>query len=86
VTLFPQGHEPVAYIENEPINTLTDAEYNVVQSLLKAGIRGLSLKQFKDRSGHPSARDILRGLRDDSELWRSVTSNAVKRGGSYRIY
>jgi hypothetical protein len=86
VILFPQGHEPVAYVENQPVRTLTDTQYNVVHALLRAGMRGLSLKQFKRDSGHPSARDILSRLRSESELWRSVISTAAKRGGSYRIY
>jgi hypothetical protein len=86
VILFPQGHDPAVYIDNEPIKMLTEPQHNVVHSLLKAGIRGLSLKQLKDRSGHPSARDILRTLRERSELWRSVISMAGKRGVSYRIY
>ncbi len=66
-------------------STLTPQQYNVIQSLLEAGERGLNKDELVTKSGHSDARGILSRLAESDDDWRQVISMAGKTNGRYRI-
>jgi len=82
VILVGQGEQVI--VNGEPKDTLTEAQYNVVQALLEAGSNGLSKDQLVQKSGHGDAVRVLKRLASDSD-WASVIGLAGKPGGRYRI-
>jgi len=62
VQLFRQNHDPVALIDGKPASPLSEAEYNVVQTLLEAEGNSLTNAELSKRSGHTDARKFLERL------------------------
>jgi len=84
VQLFRQNHDPVALIDGKPASPLTEAQYNVVQTLLEAGENGLTKDELDRRSGHTDARKILGRLADKQD-WAQVIPLPGTSGKRYRI-
>ena len=85
VKLFEFGTVPVALVDDEQIEKLSEAQFNVVQTLLQAGAKGLTKDELVRKSGHTDARGILRRLADSDERWENVISFAEAVGRGYRI-
>jgi hypothetical protein len=64
---------------------LTNAQYDVVNTLLDAGKRGLSKDELAQKSRHQDALGVVRRLRRNDPDWASVIQMAGKPGGRYRI-
>jgi hypothetical protein len=64
---------------------LTIAQYDVVNTVLDAGERGLSKDELVQKSRHEDALGVLRRLRRNDPDWASVIQMAGKPGGRYRI-
>jgi hypothetical protein len=64
---------------------LTDAQYDVVEALLKAGNRGLSKDRLTERSGRADSLGALRRLQSSDPDWAAVIHFPGRPGGGYRI-
>lgn len=73
------------YLRGEEAPPLTDPQYNVINTLLDAGPRGLNKDELVKKSGHADAVKILKRVAKLSDNWRSVIGLAGKPGGRYRI-
>ena len=85
VKLFSQDSVPVALIDQEGVETLTGAQYDVVKALLDAGERGLSKRKLENESGHSDACNILKRLFNADERWSRVGRLAGGAWKGYRI-
>jgi hypothetical protein len=74
---------PVVNGDTKPF--LTQAEYNILMTLEKAGLRGLSKDDLDEKSGHREARKYLKNLAKDPD-WASVILFPEQKGrGGYRL-
>jgi len=64
---------------------LTSAQYDVVQTLLQAGSKGLSKDELPNKSKHGDAVRILGRIAAIDADWKAVVGLAGKPGGRYRI-
>lgn len=83
VTLREPYERPL--VQGQEVDFLTDAQYDVIQTLLEAGPQGLKKDDLDYKSGHPDARKILKRLHDSSPLWQSVISLPKRKGLRYRL-
>lgn len=84
VVLYGPGKQPVVLGKKKPV--LSQAQYNVVQTLLPAGEAGLSKDEFESKSGHQDARRILKRLFDSDPDWAEVIHLPGRKGKRYRIF
>jgi hypothetical protein len=81
--LFKQG-EPIELC-GRPHPKVTVAQYNVLMTLCIADEAGLTKDELSDKSGHPSARQILTDLLEADARWTEVIQMAGVTGGGYRV-
>ncbi len=82
VLLFGRNDSPV--VDGKPKPLLTKAQYDVIRTLIEAGLVGLSKDQLIFASKHGGAVTTLRHLRDDSD-WADVLPLPGRPGRGYRI-
>jgi hypothetical protein len=80
LVLGPRSGRPS--IDGRAKDRLTRTQYDVVEVLVAAGARGLSLDEFTMRTRHGDWRGILRRLRQDPD-WAAVIRMAGRPGGRY---
>jgi hypothetical protein len=64
---------------------LSDAQYDVISTLLKVNDKGLGKDQLASQSGHGDAVRVLKRLSRADEDWRNVIVLPGKTGGRYRL-
>jgi hypothetical protein len=82
LVLGPRSGQP--QIGGRAKKRLTRPQYDVVEALVKAGEKGLSLDELKTKSKHNGAREILARLRKDPD-WAAVILMAGTPGGRYYV-
>jgi hypothetical protein len=85
VKLFGPGEQPI--VNNNKVAILTEARYDVVQTLLEAGESGLSKDDLDKKSGHSTAHKLLKAVAKSSPEWAKVIQLPGKggMGKHYRI-
>lgn len=85
VKLFAFGTNPAALVRGKPIKKITHAQYDVVKTLLEAGVTGLHKRALVNNSKHGDALGILDRLAEESADWDAVIEKAAKAGFGYRL-
>ena len=67
------------------VSPVTSARYDVLKALVDAGEDGLSLAELIRRSGHGSARNVLKNLAGTSSAWQQVILLPGAPGRRYRL-
>ena len=80
-----RGRDAPPLVMEKPKPTISDTQYDVVEALLRAPDRRLSMKELGDESGHDDARKALKRLADSDPDWKAVIHFPGKAGRKYRI-
>ena len=83
VVLRGKGERPLVLGREE--SPVTSAQYDVLQALVNAGADGLSMTELIRRSGHGSARNVLKNLANSSSAWQQVILMPGAPGRRYRL-
>lgn len=83
VVLRGKGERPLVLGREE--SPVTSAQYDVLQALINAGADGLSMTELVRRSGHGSARNVLKNLANSSSAWQQVILLPGAPGRRYRL-
>lgn len=83
VKLNGQSEQPE--VDGESVGVLTNARYNVVDALLKAGPDGLKKRDLVSKSGHSSAVNVLKGLAKVNKAWNAVVKLPGSTGKKYAL-
>ncbi len=83
VVLRGKGERPLVLGREESL--VTSAQYDVLQALVNAGADGLSMTELIRRSGHGSARNVLKNLANSSSAWQQVILMPGAPGRRYRL-
>ena len=83
VVLRSKGERPLVLSREE--SPVTSAQYDVLQALVNAGADGLSMTELIRRSGHGSARNVLKNLANSSSAWQQVILMPGAPGRRYRL-
>ncbi len=83
VRLFGRNKNPIVHGKEKP--SLTNAQYDVVLALLKAGEKGLTKDGMDRKSEHGDSRKILQRLANSDSDWESVIPLPGSTGKGYRI-
>ena len=78
-----KGERPL--VLGRDASPVTSAQYDVLHALIKAGEGGLSLTELAKRSGHGSARNVLKNLAASSSEWQQVILLPGAPGRRYRL-
>ena len=83
VVLRGKGEGPL--VLGREVSPVTSARYDVLKALVDAGADGLSLAELIRRSGHGSARNVLKNLAGTSSAWQQVILLPGAPGRRYRL-
>jgi hypothetical protein len=83
VVLRGKGERPL--VLGREVSPVTSAQYDVLQALVNAGADGLSMTELIRRSGHGSARNVLKKLAGSFSAWQQVILLAGAPGRRYRL-
>jgi hypothetical protein len=83
IVVGERGARPV--VNGKEKRPLTDAQFDIVKALLKAGSLGLSRDQLDKESGRGDALKTLRRLADSDADWAAVIKFPGVKGGGYHM-
>ncbi len=72
-------------VHGTEMEVLTDAQYNVLECLIRSGEKGLSKDMLTLKSGHADAVNVLKKLAASHELWTKAIPLPGIPGRGYRV-
>jgi hypothetical protein len=80
-----RGKDRNPLVVGQLVDKLSDAEYDVIDALVRAGEIGLSLRELETWSQRKDPTKALRRLKYSSPLWSCVIRFAARPRGRYRL-